>query len=233
MLDLKHSGLRPASYVMEEDARLLESLGDVPLLHNYTFVGKAATFGYFVKPEDFLHLDVAREVGLELARRPTGGGLIFHSFDLAFSFFMPASHPAFSTNTLANYAFVNLACKEAIRAFCGTESDLLVEGCGPCLRFCMASPTQYDLVVGGKKVGGAAQRRTKRGYLHQGSLCLLKPDSDWLRAVCKNPAIFELMQTQSYPLLQEASSLEAARERLQQLLFESLKKTLRESLASC
>ena len=39
----------------------------------------------------------------------------------------------------------------------------------------MAKPTPFDLVIEGKKVGGAAQRRTRKGLLHQGSLSVCPP----------------------------------------------------------
>ena len=43
---------------------------------------------------------------------------------------------------------------------------------------CFANPVRADVVVDGKKIAGAAQRRTRRGLLQQGSIRLenLPPD---------------------------------------------------------
>jgi lipoate-protein ligase A len=35
---------------------------------------------------------------------------------------------------------------------------------------CFSNPTKYDLLLGERKVAGSAQRRTRDGILHQGSL---------------------------------------------------------------
>ena len=67
----------------------------------------------------------------------------------------------------------------------------------------MAKPTQYDLMVEGKKVGGAAQRRTKNGFLHQATIALALPPISLLQAVVKNSAVIEAMQRGAYPLLKK------------------------------
>ena len=64
----------------------------------------------------------------------------------------------------------------------------------------MADPTVYDVMVDGKKVVGGAQRRTKHGFLHQGSISLGVPDLHFLRSVLKNAAVADLMRENSYPL---------------------------------
>ena len=37
---------------------------------------------------------------------------------------------------------------------------------------CFANPVRHDLISGGRKLAGAAQRRTRRGVLQQGSIQL-------------------------------------------------------------
>lgn len=227
------TGCRSAAENMSLDQRLLEEIDPLgaPLLHLYDWQGDSATYGYFVKPGEYLDLDAAVRRGLSLARRPTGGGIIFHTTDLAFSVLVPAGHPSFSLNTMDNYAFVNRAVLHAVEAFVGEslEAQLLPCAQGAGYNFCMAKPTQYDVMVGGRKVGGAAQRRTKAGYLHQGSIVLGMPDEGLLREVLRDEGVVEAMQRNSYPLLQgrvDGGRLSEARVGLGEVLFCSLNSSL-------
>jgi lipoate-protein ligase A len=209
------TGEETASFLMEKDARLLESLGEDPILHLYRWKGKCATYGHFIKVEEFLDRKVAQTIGLDLAKRPTGGGIIFHLWDLAFSVLVPSSHPAFSQNTLDNYAFVNRAVLAAIQELLQEKHPLeltpvdgvnLGSGCGS---FCMAKPTRYDVMLGEKKVAGAAQRKTRHGFLHQGSISLLSPSFPLLQEVLHEEyvAVLKAMEAFTYPVLGCGASL--------------------------
>lgn len=215
---------------MALDQRLLDELdpAGAPIFHAYDWDGECATYGYFVRPERYLDLEAAAQRGVTLARRPTGGGIIFHTTDLAFSVLIPAGHPAYSVNTLDNYAFVNRTVLLTIEQFCGRPLDAqllpdeMPQKGSACCNFCMAKPTQYDVMVGGRKVGGAAQRRTKAGFLHQGSIALGMTDAVLLQAVLRDGAVVDAMQRNSFPLLDgvcDAHQLAEARHMLRDLLF--------------
>lgn len=226
------SGCLSAEAIMAKDAALLSqlTLDSSPLLHLYDWATPCLTYGYFTDPIRYLHLDVLQREGLQKARRPTGGGIIFHLTDLAFSVLVPASHPNFSLNTLDNYAFINQQVAKVITHWMGHSLQPELLAVEPlcvsqdCHAFCMAKPTQYDLILNGKKVGGAAQRRTKQGLLHQGSLSLLFPPSDLLRHVLKNQEIvLNAMQEHSYCLLAKQATIQDlnhARQQLKKLLKE-------------
>lgn len=224
------SGRKSAAENMALDQRLLDALdpSDEPLLHLYDWEGDCATYGYFVKPDRYLDLAAAERYGVSLAQRPTGGGIIFHTTDLAFSVLVPAGHPAYSLNTLDNYAFVNRIVLKAVEQFLGRPlvAELLPmempQKGTSCCNFCMAKPTQYDVMVGGRKVGGAAQRRTKAGFLHQGSIALGIPNVALLQALLRDRAVFEAMQENSFSLLGSGfnfGQLQEARHQLRNLLL--------------
>ncbi len=218
------TGCNSAAANMALDAELLSSLENnpQPLLHFYDWDTSAATYGCFVDPAQFLDLNIARKWGLDLAKRPTGGGVIFHMYDFAFSVLVPASHPKFSHEPLNNYHFVNEIVATAIHHMSGKLPDLLFdEGKSTdasCKRFCMARPTKYDLMIQGRKVGGAAQRKTRYGYLHQASISLVKPREDFVNEILLDKRVVtEGMKRTTYPLLGEDSSkvsLEEARQEL-------------------
>ncbi len=199
-----------AASLMAKDEQGLEALSQNSnnILHFYSWEQNAATYGYFANPFLLLSEEGIKKWQVQLAKRPTGGGIIFHHCDLAFSILLSSSHPAFSLNTLANYALINNCVIEAITRFSGSQSfpTLLKNEAIPldqqCQCFCMAKPTKYDVMIAGKKVGGGAQRRTKHGLLHQGSIALSLPSDDFLQDVLGSPAAIQTaMYRNSYPLL--------------------------------
>jgi lipoate---protein ligase len=184
------TGVSSADANMRFDEKLLLELdakGD-PILHLYQWDGPSATYGYFIDPSEYLNLDKTRDHRISLARRPTGGGIIFHIWDLAFSFLLPSKHPRFSLNTLDNYRFVNEAVLEVMKDYLKLSEPVeLISGDMPgTSHFCMAKPTIYDVVYQGRKIAGAAQRRMKNGYLHQGSISLAQPQVEILQDVLKS-----------------------------------------------
>ena len=217
------TGIHSAKENMSLDAELLETLDPhaLPILHFYDWEGDSATYGHFVKPEEFLNLEEARRRGLQLGKRPTGGGIVFHIWDLAFSVLVPAGHPRFSENTLDNYAFINNAVLAAVTAFLDHRPPLeLISEDGraldsSCSRFCMAQPNKYDVVLNGKKIAGAAQRKTKKGFLHQGTIALKMPSHEYLEAVLlPGTKVLEAIETHTFPLLREEDDLELGRQAL-------------------
>lgn len=221
------TGVGSAEENMRFDAEMLETLGSRarPILHFYDWAQDSATYGYFIDPKEFLNLDKASQRKLELARRPTGGGIVFHVWDLAFSVLVPASCEAFSLNTLENYAFVNNAVKNAVKEFLGAgELDLTPNDAqamdASCSNFCMARPTKYDVMLGGKKVAGAAQRKRKHGFLHQGTIALVMPPEEYLRDIlAPGTAVFEATMANTWPLLgKETTRIGEAKKELKHLL---------------
>ncbi|MCB1117684.1 MAG: hypothetical protein KDK50_03775 [Chlamydiia bacterium] len=198
---------------MDLDKELLNNLDDTPILHTYDWEGPAATHGHFIKPEQFLNLEKASDHGLRLGRRPTGGGIIFHVSDYAFSLLVPASHPLYSENTLENYQMVNGCVKRAVQAFLDQTPNLLPIDPVPLdestAHFCMAKPTIYDVMLGPYKIAGAAQRRTKRGFLHQGSISLTMPPSQLLQDVLLHESVKSAMGQNTLSLLGDKTIFEA------------------------
>lgn len=224
------SGKQTPQTLMNKDAQLLEQLSENPILHLYEWEGNCATYGYFINPNHFFDIKAIQSQDINIARRPTGGGIIFHIADYAFSILIPASHAHFSLNTLENYAFVNKWVAQAMSNIIGSSKTELWTGkacvASNCSSFCMAKPTQYDIVVNGKKVGGAAQRRTRAGLLHQGSISLALPPKRLLEQVLINSdGIIKSMQENSFTFLDENwthDELHSLRQEIKQKLKETL-----------
>ena len=113
--------------------------------------------------------------GWALVRRPTGGGVVLHDADLTYTVAVPAGHWLTGVDREASYGFVNRAVAAALAR--GEVAATLADASIPAsvnrrTMVCFSHPTRYDIVAGGRKVAGAAQRRTAAGILHQGSIRL-------------------------------------------------------------
>lgn len=228
------TGVGTASENMEFDAALLDSLEENsdPILHLYDWKGDSATFGYFIEPTEFLNMDGVAKRGLTLAKRPTGGGIVFHVWDLAFSVLVPAKCERFSSNTLENYQRVNLSVLSAVREFLQNKKEPSLTPVDlssldeSSRKFCMARPTKYDVVLEGRKIAGAAQRKRKEGFLHQGTIALMMPPMDYLEDVLKGGTkVKEAMFSRTMPLLGKDATLkelQEARQHLKELLIKHL-----------
>ncbi len=205
---------------MAIDAHWIDTLNSLTTIkmRAYQWRQKSCTYGYFIKPEDHIDCDKAREYGFDLACRPTGGGMLFHYHDFSYTVAVPKTHPRFSDNVLANYHFVNTALWKAVSCVIPglsvCESSMASP---PFAQFCMATATKYDLLVDGKKIAGSAQRKTKEGFVHQGSLFLALPDWQEVGSIMRTPSeALSLMQQSSIALFENGvSDEELARCRLQ------------------
>lgn len=144
-----------------------------PSIRFYRWKSPALSFGYFGR-----FADVASYQGeCDLVRRWTGGGIVFHGKDLTYSIAIPASDAAFDTSSMSNYERIHRALVDAL-----SRNDVCAElvasvHCanrvpqrGVSTHDCFTNPVRADVMINGRKVAGAAQRRTRRGLLQQGSI---------------------------------------------------------------
>ena len=92
-----------------------------------------------------------------------------HGEDLTYSLVTPATDPASSHGPTAIYAALHGAIRDALRAE-GREAELAVAAAPRISEACFANPVRDDVMLLGRKIAGAAQRRTRGGFLHQGSI---------------------------------------------------------------
>jgi lipoate-protein ligase A len=117
-----------------------------------------------------------KKEGLEVARRPTGGRAILHAQELTYSVVVPATHAWFKILPLDLYRRLSEAIAVGLR-YLGAEvsfapgEKLHVDG-RPLRMACFASAARNELLAGGKKVVGSAQRRFRQGSLQHGSILL-------------------------------------------------------------
>ena len=162
---------RSAAVNMAIDEALLET-AEIPTIRFYTWDHPALSFGYFGKFADVENHALQRD----LARRWTGGGIVFHGDDLTYSIVIPATEPAFSESSRSIYEKIHGALRDALVS---EGQDAVVaavadRGAGVSDAdyngHCFANPVRADVLSNGRKIAGAAQRRTRRGLLQQGSI---------------------------------------------------------------
>lgn len=156
----------PAPLNMALDEALLELAPEVrhPVLRFYGWSEPAASFGYFQRMAEVERLTLLRP----LVRRPTGGGLVPHDADWTYSLTFPRGHLWYELAAEESYRRAHEWLRWAF-AQVGVETEI-APCCRPSAGQCFAGYEKSDLLWHGKKVAGAAQRRTKLGLLIQGSI---------------------------------------------------------------
>lgn len=161
-----------ASENMAFDSLMLRAwpLDDEPRLRFYGWERPCATCGVSQRAEDFPGVDPRF-----LVRRPGGGGLVRHSnAEMTYAFAVSRRHLLFSMRPADSYVEIHGALARAAR-LAGAEVSLLERDAPPdgLPAECFRRPSAGDVMLAsGRKLAGAAQKRTRDGLLVQGYVAL-------------------------------------------------------------
>ena len=164
-------GARTGPANMALDQALLDLAQGQAVLRIYGWSPACLSLGYFQALEQVCDADFVRSAGLGLARRPTGGGAILHQHELTLSLALPASHPACGLALEESYRFLSQPVAGLLLGL-GLKSGLRGPGSAVHAPNCFAGSASTDLLCGGDKVFGSAQRRKPHALLFHGSLLL-------------------------------------------------------------
>ena len=168
------TGFNRAAYNMGLDEAVLESVAAGaarPTLRLYAWQPRAVSIGYFQGIRDEVNLERCAELGIDVVRRLTGGGAVFHADELTYSIVLPEAHPLARGSLIDSY---HTLCSGVIAGM--TELGVTAE-----------FVALNDICVGGKKVSGNAQTR-RRGCVLQHGTVLLGIDPDTMFSVLMVPA---------------------------------------------
>ena len=171
-----------AAMNMAIDEALLEA-AVVPSIRFYRWRSPALSFGYFGKFSDVAVYAAERD----LVRRWTGGGIVFHGDEVTYSIVIPASDPVFDESSIAIYEKIHRALADVLNGV--GERAVVAGGVDPggialskhaaaSGYNCFANPVRANVMMNGRKIAGAAQRRTRRGLLQQGSIQGITTNND-------------------------------------------------------
>lgn len=165
-----------------DEALLLKSQHHgFPVLRFYSWTGTPASFGYFQR---FAEVE-AETVCRPLVRRCTGGGIVEHSSDWTYSLAIPPTHSWWHLKAQESYQRIHAWCVRAL-GHLSIPATLAPEPDNSGIGRCFIGAEKDDILLDGRKIGGAAQRRNQHGLLIQGSLQNLPAGhsrEDWIHAM--------------------------------------------------
>jgi lipoate-protein ligase A len=164
IIEIVDSEPHEAALNMAIDETLLQAAA-MPILRVYQWIRPSLSFGYFARFESVKEAWPDRD----LVRRWTGGGVVPHGEDMTYTLIVPSKAPFFCRSARESYRLIH----EEIAAYLnglGRAVGVAAESRGKVSEACFENPVAFDLLAGGMKIAGAAQRRTRCGLLHQGSI---------------------------------------------------------------
>ncbi len=156
-----------AYWNMAFDESLLVHLDKIgPTLRLYGWNPPAVSIGYFQSMEEEVNVEKAKNLGVDLVRRITGGGAVYHKYEITYSITLPQ----FKGRILDSYMVIDEGIMKALKKL-GLE------------------PKHHginDVIVNGKKISGNAQTRKYGGLLQHGTL-LINVNVDEMFEILKVP----------------------------------------------
>ena len=109
-----------------------------------------------------------------MVKRPTGGGIVFHNeAEVTYSLVMSINDPLLPEGLVPSYKKISKALVCALNN-CGVRAEIQNSSLGPPKAehssLCFSYPAEYEVVVGGQKIVGSAQKRGRKALLQQGSI---------------------------------------------------------------
>ena len=150
---------------MAIDEYLMTHVTDTPIFRIYGWSNPCVSIGYFQSIED-IDFQKCRNEAIDVVRRMTGGGSVFHEKELTYSF-VSRKYP---TKIIDSYQEI---------------CQIIISGLNTLGINAKFSPLN-DITVDGKKVGGNAQTR-KNGVLLQHGTILLEVNKEKMFSFLKVP----------------------------------------------
>ena len=174
-----------------------------PTIRFYQWSPAAVSLGYFQDLQEEIDVDVCKNLGIDVVRRPTGGKAVLHDKELTYSFVIRESHPLVNDSILETYKKISggmirglsylgitaelVPLREKLKsASSGNEAKPKISH-SDIKSICFSVPSQYEVQVEGKKIIGSAQVRKKEIVLQHGSL-LIELEKDKLFSVFNFPS---------------------------------------------
>jgi lipoate-protein ligase A len=164
----------PGAWNMAVDEALAASVaaGGEPVLRLYRWSPACLSLGRNQPARGRYDLRALADRGIDVVRRPTGGRAVLHHRELTYSVAVPE---ALLGGPRRAYAAINRALVVGLRRLgipAAQQPTSSARAPVPSLAPCFAEPVEGEVVAGGRKLVGSAQRRIGAVILQHGSLPL-------------------------------------------------------------
>jgi len=129
---------------------------------------------------DDINVDLIRQNGIDVVKRPTGGRAILHAEELTYSVCI-STFSGLSSHEI--YRKISLALVAGLRNYDGRLQNIELETLQPDFaqllklpqgKICFSSTAKSEVKFAGKKIIGSAQRKMKNSILQHGSILIGK-----------------------------------------------------------
>jgi len=179
---------------LDESLLRLAADGGPHTIRFYSWDVPSLSIGSFQRVSD-LDTDELHRRSIPLVRRPTGGRAVLHDSEITYSVAAPIPSPHFPSDLMGSYKKIGECFLAGLRRL-GLDARLV-----PVDRkrarssgyqhnpLCFSSPSWHEVLVGGKKLIGSAQRRLKGSFLQQGSIIIDRDVEGLASLLSKNESV--------------------------------------------
>jgi len=166
---------------MAVDEALLDGFDpgtSAPVLRLYGWSPPALSLGRFQDAGKVLDLARCKACCVPVVRRITGGGVIYHADELTYAIVCGPQHLSGEKTVKESFRLLTGFLLSFYREL-GLPAAYAADVPGYASRpdkpasFCFAGRESYDILIGGRKIGGNAQRRLRNAVFQHGSIPLL------------------------------------------------------------
>jgi lipoate-protein ligase A len=167
-----------------DEALMQRAASGTAVFRVYGWSSRTLSLGRNQRARGLYDVTAARELGVAIVRRPTGGRALLHHREITYSATLPARDTA---EARAAYDTINEVLLQGLR-WLGVDVALATEtfAMPPGSRPCFDVPAEREIVVGPRKLVGSAQWRRGGALLQHGSI-LIRNDQHLIARLMVTP----------------------------------------------
>lgn len=173
----------------------------IPFLRIYYWNKPSFSIGVSQNANEALDISQCQKDNVDVVRRMTGGGVLFHDQEITYSFGCSKNLAGEAQSVLISYKNV---CRFLIEFYknLGVNAQFALDMSNfdayknPSL-ICAASFEKYDIVVSGRKIGGNAQKRSKE-FIFQHGIIPFFVDLEFMRKYLKKFDYYKVKESITY-----------------------------------